>query len=199
MGLGFHRIMKTHILSSVVLFSLISGVFAEEAATKPLVSLTVKRQLLSADKDDRGPRSESRDKEMTLRVEIKNLSNTTLEGAELTGDVLVNRASNDNEHIVKELLKSLKLPPMKPNENLTVDLGKFTLSEVKWHGRTFEETLEEWKVVCKKGEANIGESVSDKNYDVLIKQMKEQKKEVENKKEDNDRREDLIRKKRLRK
>lgn len=199
MGLGFHRIMKTHILSSVVLFGLISGIFAEEAAAKPLVSLTVKRQLLSADKDDRGPRSESRDKEMTLRVVIKNLSDTTLEGAELTGDVLINRAGEDNERIVKEMLKSLKLPPMKPNENLTVDLGKFTLTKVEWKRRTFEETLEEWKVVCKKGEANIGENVSDKNYDVLIKEMKDQKKEVENNKEDNDRREEFIRNKRLRK
>ncbi len=191
--------MKTHILSFAVLFGLISGVFAEEAAAKPLVSLTVKRQLLSADKDDRGPRSESRDKEMTLRVVIKNLSDTTLEGAELTGDVLINRAGEDNERIVKEMLKSLKLPPMKPNENLTVDLGKFTLTKVEWKRRTFEETLEEWKVVCKKGETNIGENVSDKNYDVLIKEMKDQKEEVENKKEDNDRREELIRKKRFRK
>lgn len=191
--------MKTHILGFAVLFGMFSGAFAKEAAVKPLVSLSVKRQLLSADKDGKGPHSESRDKDMTLRVVIKNLSDTTLEGAELTGDVLLNRAINDKERIVKEVLKSIKLPPMKPNENLTVDLGKFTLNEHKWYGRTFEETLEEWKVVCKKGEAEIGESVSDDNYDVLIKQMKDQKEEVEDKKEDNDRREEFIRKKRLRK
>lgn len=192
--------MKTHILSFAVLFGLISGVFAEEAA-KPLVSLTVKRQLLSADKDDLGPRSESRDKEMTLRVVIKNLSNTTLEGAELTGDVLINRAGEENERIVKELLKSLKLPPMKPNENLTVDLGKFTLTKVEWKRRTFEETLEAWKVVCKKGETNIGENVSDENYNVLVKEMNEKKEEAEEKKEDkfDEKREAFERRKKLRK
>lgn len=195
--------MKTHILSFAVLFSMIAGVFAEETA-KPLVSMTVKRHILGSDKDDRGPRSESRDKEMTLRVEIKNLSDTTLEGAELTGDVLLNRAINDNERIVKEALKSMKLPPMKPNEKLTVELGKFTLTELKWKSRTFEETLEEWKVVCKKGEANIGESVSDENYDALVKEMKDQKEEdkkaaEEAKKDDKDRPETLIRKKQLRK
>ncbi len=175
-SLGFHYIMKTQILSFAVLFGLIAGVFAEDA-TKPLVSLTVKRQLLSADLDARGPRSESSDKEMTLRVEIKNLSNTNLEGAELTGDVLINRAKNDNEKIVKEALKSLKLPPLKPNEKLTVDLGKFTLSKLRWKSRTFEETLEEWKVVCHKGEANIGENVSDEKYDELVKETKDQKEE----------------------
>ncbi len=169
--------MKTQILSFAVLFGLIAGVFAEDA-TKPRVSLTVKSQLLSADRDDRGPRSESTDKYYTLRVVIKNLSDSTLEGAELTGDALVNRAVNDNEKIVKEALKSLKIPPMKPNENLTVDLGKFTLSKVKWQGRTFEETLEEWKVVCKKGEVNVGESESSAKYDALLKEMKEQKEEA---------------------
>lgn len=195
--------MKTQILSFALFFGMILGVFSEET-TKPLVALTVKRQLLSSEKDDRGPRSESRDREITLRVEVKNLSNTTLEGAELTGDVLVNRAINDNERIVKEALKSLKLPPMKPNERVTVDLGKFTLTELKWKNRTFEESLEEWKVVCKKGETNIGENVSDEKYDALVKQMEEQKakdkeKAAEAKKEDKDSPESLIRKKNFRK
>ncbi len=160
-----------------MLFGLISGIFAEEAA-KPLVSLTVKRHVLGTDKDDRGPHSESRDKDITLRVEIKNLSNAILEGAELTGDVLINRAGEDHERLVKEALKSIKLPPMKPNENLTVDLGKFTLTKVEWKRRTFEETLEEWKVVCKKGETNIGENVSDKKYDALVNEIKENREEA---------------------
>jgi hypothetical protein len=46
---------------------------------------------------------------------------------------------------------------------------------VKWHCRSFDETLEEWKVVCHKGEANIGENVSDEKYDELVKEMKDQK------------------------
>jgi hypothetical protein len=161
----------------------------------------VKRQVLGTEKEERGPRSEARDKEMTLRVVIKNLSDTTLEGAELTGDVLINRAGEDNERIVKELLKSLKLPPMKPNENLTVDLGKFTLTKVEWKRRTFEETLEEWKVVCKKGETNIGENVSDEKYNVLVKEMQEKREEAAEKEEEkiDERREALKRRKDLRK
>jgi hypothetical protein len=190
--------MKTLLLTFTVLFGLVASVFSEEAA-KPLVSLAAKRQLLSADKDNRGPRSESREKEYTLRVTIKNLSDATLEGAELTGDVLINRAANEKEKIVKELLKSLKLPPMKPNENLTVDLGKFTLSELKWRNRTFEESLEEWKVVCKKGETNIGEIVSNEKYHVLVKEMKEQRGEAKEEAEERDRPEPLIRKPKFRK
>lgn len=192
--------MKTQILSLTVLVGLCAGVFAEDPA-KPLVSLTVKRQLIGTDKDDRGPRTESRDKEMTLRVVIKNLSDATLEGAELTGDVLINRAGEENERIVKETLKSLKLPPMKPNENLTVDLGKFTLTKVEWKRRTFEETLEEWKVVCKKGETNIGENVSDKKYDALVKEMEAKKEEAKKEGEEkfDEKREALKRRKELRK
>jgi hypothetical protein len=115
--------------------------------------------------------------------------------------VLINRAGEDNERIVKELLKSLKLPPMKPNENLTVDLGKFTLTKVEWKRRTFEETLEEWKVVCKKGETNIGENVSDEKYNVLVKEMQEKREEAAEKEEEkiDERREALKRRKDLRK
>ena len=37
--------------------------------------------------------------------------------------------------------------------------------------------MEDWKVVCNKGEANIGENVSDEKYDELVKEMKDQKKD----------------------
>lgn len=161
--------MKTHFLSFAVLFGLISGVFAEEA-TKPSVSMTVKRQTLDANRD-RGVHAESSEKEVTLRIEIKNVTNETLEGAELTGEVIINRARNEAERMVVEELKSLKLPAMKPNERLTVDLGKIILNKARWKNRTFEETLEQWKVVCKKGDANIGENLSDKNYDGLVKEL----------------------------
>jgi hypothetical protein len=175
--------MKNHFFSFTVFLSLIAGTFAEEV-TKPLVSLTVNRHLLDSELDHRGPRSESREKEITLRVEVRNISDKPLEGAELTGEVLLKRAFNNDERIVKESLKSLKLPPMKPNENLTVDLGKFTLSKSKWKNRTFEETLEEWKVVCKNGEINIGQNVSDEKYYILINEMKEQREEKAEKKKD---------------
>ena len=164
--------MKTHFLSFVVFFALIAGVFAEEA-TKPSVSLTVKRQTLDASRD-RGFHSEASDKEVTLRVEIKNVTNEALEGAELTGQVIINRARNEAERMVVEELKSIKLPAMKPNERLTVDLGKIILNKARWKNRTFEETLEQWKVVCKKGEANIGENLSDKNYAGLLKEMEKE-------------------------
>ena len=159
--------MKTHFLSFAVLFALVSGIFAEEAA-KPSVSLMVKRQILDANHDRRA-HSESSDKEVTLRVEIKNVTNEALEGAELTGEVILNRAKNERERMVIEELKSIKLPTMKPNEKITMDLGKVILNKVRWKNRTFEETLEEWKVVCKKGEANIGENLSDSNYARLAK------------------------------
>ncbi|MCE2959702.1 MAG: hypothetical protein ACK46A_08190 [Akkermansiaceae bacterium] len=164
--------MKTHFLSFTVLFGLIAGVFAEEA-TKPSVSITAKRQTLDAS-HDRGVHSESSDKEVTLRVEIRNVTNETLEGAELTGEVIINRSKNEKERMVVEELKSIKLPAMKPNERLTVDLGKIILNKARWKNRTFEETLEQWKVVCKKGEANIGENLSDKNYDGLVKEMEKE-------------------------
>jgi hypothetical protein len=163
--------MKNQFLRGLVILSVIVGAFAEEAA-KPLVSLTVKSQLLSADREIRGQRSAPKDKEMTLRVEIKNLSDSPLEDAELIGNVLINRSINDEAKIVKEELTSLKLPPIKPNEKITVDLGKITVSKVKWHCRSFDETLEEWKVVCKKGDANIGEKVSTDKYAYLVKHMK---------------------------
>ena len=168
--------MKNHILRALVILGMIVGVSAEEVA-KPLVSLTVKTQLLSADRDIRGQRSEPKDKEMTLRVEIKNLSDTTLEDAELTGDIIINRSVNDDAKIVQEVLTSLKLPAIKPNEKITVDLGKFTISKVKWHCRSFDETLEEWKVVCNKGDANIGEKVSTDKYGYLLRGIQNQKAE----------------------
>ncbi len=168
--------MKNQFLRALVILTVIVGASAEEAA-KPLVSLIVKSQLLSADRDIRGQRSAPKDKEMTLRVEIKNLSDTTLEDAELTGDVILSRSVNDDAKIVQEVLTSLKLPAIKPNEKITVDLGKFTISKVKWHCRSFDETLEEWKVVCNKGDANIGEKVSTDKYGYLLRGIQNQKAE----------------------
>ena len=108
---------------------------------------------------------------------------TTLEDAELTGDVILNRSVNEEAKIVQEALTSLKLPAIKPNEKITVDLGKFTISKVKWHCRSFDETLEEWKVVCSKGEANIGEKISTDKYGYLLRGIqKEKEKQVDGKK-----------------
>lgn len=165
--------MKTHILTCAALVSLISTGFSEEK--KPLVSLSVKSHIMGTDKDNMGPRSEARSKDITLKVTIKNTSSAVLEGAELTGDVLVERSADGKERMIREVLKSVKIPKMSPNENLTIDLGKITLNQVEWRNQKFEEKLKEWKVVCKKGDENIGEAVSDENYKILVKEMKEQR------------------------
>lgn len=140
-----------------------------------MVSLSVKSHIMGTDKDNMGPRSEARSKDITLKVTIKNTSSAVLEGAELTGDVLVERSADGKERMIREVLKSVKIPKMSPNENLTIDLGKITLNQVEWRNQKFEEKLKEWKVVCKKGDENIGEAVSDENYKILVKEMKEQR------------------------
>ena len=91
--------------------------------------------------------------------------------------MILNRSVNDDDENRPITARILETTADKTNEKLTIDLGKFTLSKLKWKNRTFEETLEEWKVVCHKGEANIGENVSDEKYDELVKEMKDQKKE----------------------
>jgi hypothetical protein len=59
---------------------------------------------------------------------------------------------------------------MKPNERLTLDLGKLRLTELELRGREFKETLEEWKVVCTRNGAEIGQAVSSERYASLEQQ-----------------------------
>ena len=148
--------------------ALFSQVIAAEPA-KPSVTLTVKRQLIDMEHDLRGARGSSKEKTITLRIEISNPTSSTIGESELSGDVLVRRASGERDRIVKESLGSAKLPAMKPNEKLTLSLGKIKLSEFEWGKRKFEETLEEWKVTCKIGETVIGENLSTGRYTTLEK------------------------------
>jgi len=160
--------LLTSILSLGLL--LMAGAVAAEPA-KPALSLTVKRQLLDSEHDMRGRQGNTQHKTFTLRVEVVNTSSSPIGESTLSGDALVARAGLEKEKIVKESLGTLKIPAMKPNERLTLDLGRITLSEVEWRNRKFEESLEEWKVVCKQGDTEIGKSVSNDRYETLAKEV----------------------------
>lgn len=136
---------------------------------KPLVALTVKRHVLDSDRDMIGRKGSNRQKTVALRVEIVNTTSTPVAESELSGDVLVKRARNEKEIVVKEALGEVKLPAMKPNEKLTLDLGKIVLHELEWRNRKFEEDLEEWQVTCTQGNTEIGKATSSDNYQKLLK------------------------------
>ena len=138
---------------------------------KPLVTLTVKQKVLDSDHDLRGKRGSSARKIITLRVEIVNTGAAPLPDSELTGSALVSRAGEIKEKIVMESLGVVKVPAMKPNEKLTLDLGKIELSEVEWRNRKFEEKLEEWQVTCNHGTVEIGKAVSSERYATLAKEV----------------------------
>ena len=143
--------------------------FAEPA--KPLVTLTVKKQVIDSDHDLRGKQGSSKERTLTLKVEVVNVSDASIENAQLSGNALVSRAGDLQEKIVKEPLAAIKLPAMKPNERLTLDLGKLRLTELELRGRAFKETLEEWKVVCTRGTEEIGQAVSSDRYASLEQQV----------------------------
>jgi hypothetical protein len=143
--------------------------FAEPA--KPLVALTVKKQVIDSDHDLRGKQGSSKERTLTLKVEIVNVSGEPIENAQLSGHALVSRAGDLQEKIIKESLAAVKVPAMKPNERLTFDLGKLRLTELELRGRKFKETLEEWKVVCTRSGTEIGQAVSSERYASLEQQV----------------------------
>jgi hypothetical protein len=140
---------------------------------KPLVTLTVKRQVLDSDHDLRGRGGDTRQKTVTLRVEISNTSQAPVGDSELSGDVLVKRVRNEQEKIVREPLPSIKVPAMKPGESLIFDLGKIELSEIEWRNRKFEEALEEWQVTSTSRDVEIGRAVSSDRHETLSKEAVE--------------------------
>ncbi|MEO5917063.1 MAG: hypothetical protein ABIS50_22735 [Luteolibacter sp.] len=148
----------------------LSNLRAAEPA-KPAVTLTVKQQILDTDHDLRGKQGSSRQKTLTLRVEIVNATSALVAESELAGDALVTRAGDANEKVVKESLGTMKVPAMKPNERLTLELGKIELREIEWRNRKFEETLEEWQVTCSQGTVKIGKAVSSDHYATLLKEV----------------------------
>lgn len=161
--------MKVTVPLFALVFALCSQGFAVDAA-KPLVSITAKRQLTGTERDQRF-RTDAREKVVTLRVVIQNTTSATIEGAELDGEVLVERARDEREKIVKEKLKAVKLPTLKPNERITIDLGEITLHEVEWRQHKFEEILVEWKVVCRQAETEIGKHLSSDKFTELEKKV----------------------------
>ncbi|MEO8613498.1 MAG: hypothetical protein ABI600_00030 [Luteolibacter sp.] len=136
---------------------------------KPLVTLSVKRQVLDSSHEMLGRQGNTKQKTYTLHVEIINTSSSEITDAQLTGEILVTRSSEMSEKLVKEPLDKITLATMKPNEKLTVDLGKITLREVEWRNRKFEEQLEEWKVDCVQKETVIGSAVSSPHFESLEK------------------------------
>lgn len=161
--------MKTLLTTLAAALLLVPAGAAEPQ--KPLVTLTVKRQILDSDHDLRGRHGDTRQKTITLRVEISNKSQAPIGESGLSGDVLVKRVRNDQEKIVREPLFPLKIPAMKPGERLIFDLGKIQLSEIEWRNRKFEETLEEWQVTSTSGDAEIGKAVSSDRYESLSKEV----------------------------
>jgi hypothetical protein len=164
--------MKTMLTILVAGFACIVSAPAAEPA-KPLVTLTVKKHVLDREHDQRGLRGSSTEKSLTLRVEIVNTSSAAIEGAELSGHALIMRAGDFREMLVKESLGTIKVPAMKPNEKLTLELGKIDLREMEWKARKFEESLEEWRVVCTRGGVEIGKAESSDKYASLDKTAKE--------------------------
>ncbi len=138
---------------------------------KPALTLTVKQQTVDTEHDMRGRQGSTRQKTIALRVEITNTGSTTVAESSLTGDALVSRAGDFKENIVKESLGELKVPAMKPNEKLTLQLGKIQLSEVDWNKRKFEEKLQEWQVTCSQGTTEIGKAVSSDRYATVLKDV----------------------------
>ncbi len=162
--------MKTFLTTCATAILLLVPAGAAEPQ-KPLVTLAVKRQMLDSDHDLHGRRGDSRQKTFALRVEITNTSQAPVGESELSGDVLVKRVGDGQEKIVKEPLAAIKVPAMKPGERLTLHLGKIQLSEIEWRNRKFEETLEEWQVTSRLGNAETGRAVSSDRYETLAAEV----------------------------
>lgn len=159
--------MKTLTLLFATGLGFLANAYAAEAP-KPLLQLSVKKQVLDSNHDTLGAQGRTKQKTLTLRVVLLNTSSTTVAESVLTGNALVSRVGEMKEQIVKESLGVLKVPAMKPNEKLTLDLGKIELSEVEWAKRKFEENLEEWQVTCSLGAVEIGKAESSNDYALIV-------------------------------
>ena len=159
--------MKTLTLLMATGLAFLASALADEAP-KPLLQLSAKKQVLDTD-HDRLRAGSSKQKTVALRVVLYNATSKTVEESVLTGVALVSRAAESREQIVKESLGEIKVPAMKPNEKVTIDLGKIELSEVEWGKRKFEENLEEWQVTCSHGEVEIGKAESSDRFALVAR------------------------------
>ncbi len=150
----------------ITLFAAITLSATVQAADepKPLVTLSVKRQVLDSNHEMHGRQGDTKEKTYALRVEIVNTSSVTITGAELTGAALVMRNTDTSNTLVKEPLGKLALAPMKPNERISIDLGRITIREMELRKRKFEEKLEEWKVDCVQKQVIIGTAASSDQF-----------------------------------
>lgn len=167
-GVGFYPTMKTIALLAAATVGILATAHSAEAP-KQLLQLSAKKQVLGADHDKFGRAGSSKEKTYTLRVVLYNATSATVAESVLSGTALVARAGESSERIVKESLGEVKVPAMKPNEKITLDLGKIELREVAWGKRKFEENLEEWQVKCSQGEVEIGKAQSSDNYVLLAR------------------------------
>ncbi len=142
-------------------------------AEKPLVTVTAKRQLLDTDSDHIGVRGKSKSKSYTIRVDVQNISGQLIEKASVSGEVFVSKVIRDNERMVNEQLTKKEIPPLKPGEKITIDLGKITLNTIEFQNKSFEEKLEEWKVECLDGQKIIGSTLSSEKFTKLQIEEKE--------------------------
>ena len=148
------------------LVALHSPLFVADAAK---VAITAKTRVVDSDHDLRGKFGDTGQKTVTLKVTIVNTSGGPLEASELTGDMLVKRARDGKEKIVKESLGKIAVPALKPNEKVTADLGKVTLSKLQWAKQEFEESVEAWKLTCSAGAVTFATVTSDPRYEELAK------------------------------
>lgn len=158
------RISAMKILPILMWFA--SAVVFAETPAKPLLDLSVKTKVLDSDSDLRGKRGSSKQKTMALRIEITNTSPTPVEAATLSAHALVRRSGDLKERLIKETLGTRKLEPLKPNQKITIDIGRIDLHELEWKARKFEETLEGWRVVCEQNGSEIGKAESDRYQDL---------------------------------
>lgn len=161
--------MKAVLFLPLLLFS---QLHAAEDSFKPLYKVEAKKHLLESN-SGRSFGGDSKAKDYTLRVTITNVSREIVSESKLSGEVLVERAVGDKERLVKESLPAVTVPAMKPNEQKTIDLGKVTVRKVEWRHKEFEESMEEWKVVCKQGGKEIGGYQSCADFTKLSEDSRE--------------------------
>jgi len=147
-------------MKSLITLLALSFAFASLASAsepqKSLLTFTVKRQLLHSEYEMLGRQGGSKLQTYALRVEITNETSSTVAESRLSGEALVKRRTREKQTVVKEPLGSLKLPAMKPNATVTLDLGKITLNQYEWQNQKFQETLEEWKIAASLNKVRVG-------------------------------------------
>jgi hypothetical protein len=154
----------------LLLAAVVAGVASVSAADPPkhLVTLNVKPHTLDSNHALLGKRGNAANKIVALRVEITNISSTTIADSSISGNALVQKIGDMKNILVNTPLGSLKVPAMKPNEKLSLDLGKIILSKIELPRRFAAENLEEWQVTCTQAGAEIGKASSDR-YEALEK------------------------------